>query len=61
MQYIGVNANRLIPILMLSALFLMSYGGFLFLFKLSPEDHVILDNLRKRLLKHKGQQIEHAA
>ncbi len=61
MQYIGVNSHRLIQILMLSALFLMSYGGFLFLFKLSPEDHVILDNLRKRLLKHKGQQIEHAA
>jgi O-antigen/teichoic acid export membrane protein len=60
-SHIGLNTNSLIIIPVLSAIFLLSYGGFLWLFKLSPEDYVILDNLRYRLLKQKGPQIEHAA
>jgi O-antigen/teichoic acid export membrane protein len=60
-SHIGLNTNSLIIIPILSAIFLLSYGGFLWLFKLSPEDYVILDNLRYRLLKQKGPQIEHAA
>lgn len=55
-----LNTNSIIIIPILSVIFLMSYGGFLSLFKLSPEDHVILRNFRERALRQKGQQIENA-
>jgi O-antigen/teichoic acid export membrane protein len=58
-SYIGLNSNSLIIIAILSAIFLVSYGAFLWLLKLSPEDYVILDNLRKRLFKQNDQHIEH--
>jgi O-antigen/teichoic acid export membrane protein len=60
-SHIGLNTNSFIIIPILSAIFLISYGGFLWLLKLSPEDYVILNNLRKRLLKQRNQQLEHAA
>jgi O-antigen/teichoic acid export membrane protein len=60
-SYTGLNSNSLIIIAILSAVFLISYGAFLWLFKLSPEDYVILDNLRERLLKQRSQQIGRAA
>lgn len=59
-SHIGLNTNNLIIIPILSTIFLISYGGFLWLLKLSPEDYVILNNLRERLLKQRSQQIEHA-
>jgi O-antigen/teichoic acid export membrane protein len=61
-SHIGLNTtNTLIIILILSTIFLISYGGFLWLFKLSAEDRIILNNLRERLLKQRSQQIERAA
>jgi len=61
-SHVGLNTtNTLIMILILSAIFLVSYGGFLWLFKLSAEDRIILDNLRERLVKRRSQHIERAA
>ena len=60
-SHVGLNTtNTLIIIIILSALFLISYGGFLWLLKLSAEDRIILNNLRERLLKQRNQHIEHA-
>lgn len=58
-SHTGLNANSLIIIPILSAIFLISYGGFLWLFKLSPEDYAVLNYVRERLLqqKQKGQEI----
>jgi O-antigen/teichoic acid export membrane protein len=59
-SHIGLNTNSLIIIPILSTIFLISYGGFLWLLKLSPEDYMILNNVRERLLKQRSQQIGHA-
>ena len=61
-SHVGLNTtNTLIIILILSPLFFISYGGFLWLLKLSAEDRIILNNLRERLLKQGSQHIERAA
>jgi len=47
-----------LPILV--TLFLLSYVGFLWLLKLSPDDHLVLNCLRRKLFGQKGQQMKYA-
>lgn len=57
----GVNKHSIFMAPLLSILFLTSYVAFLWIFKLSPEDRIVLTNLKDKLLKRSNRLIRNAA
>jgi O-antigen/teichoic acid export membrane protein len=57
----GMSTAQIFSLPILVTLFLLSYVGFLWLLKLSPEDHLVLNGLRRKLFGQKGQQMEPVA
>lgn len=57
----GISTAGMFRLPILVTLFLSCYVGFLWLLKLSPEDHLVLNGLRRKLFGQKGQQMKPAA
>lgn len=53
-HYYGMNEIRIVMLPFLFTLYLLSYTGFLWLMKFSPEDHIVLNEMKAKLLKIKN-------
>lgn len=51
----GISTAEMFRLPILVTLFLSSYVGFLWLLKLSPEDHIVLNGLKRKIFRQKGQ------
>jgi len=53
-QHYGMNEIRIVMLPFLFTLYLLSYIGFLWLMKFSPEDHIVFNEMKMKLLRIKG-------